>query len=138
MELDRINFMLSSYLRIRLKKIEKYAMWLLKQNDVAGILSPHELQFATRYIDLLERHLNVCFLDFIPSRYRSLTNEITGEDMVRAPNLQDFVFLRVKEDIGVFALSEDGDEIELHANDILAACYAPFKGLLLEDKVELI
>lgn len=135
MELDRINFMLSCYLRIRLKKIEKYTVWLLQKNDVAGILSPHELKYAKRYLDLFERHLNICFLDFIPQQYRSLM----GDDMIRAPNLNDPVFLRVKEDVGVFDLSGDGEsEVELRANDILAASYLPFKGLLLEDKVELI
>lgn len=139
MELDRINFMLSCYLRIRLKKIEKYAMWLLKRNDVAGILSPHELRYATQYLNLLEKHFNICFLDFIHPKFRSLTGDTAGGDeMVRAPNLTDFVFLRVKEDIGVLDLSEDGDEVNLSANDILAGSYLPFKGLLLEDKVELI
>lgn len=46
MELDRINFILHAYHRCRLKKLEKYATYIItaKQTDRC---SPHELKFVT-------------------------------------------------------------------------------------------
>ena len=46
MELDRINFVLHAYHRCRLKKLEKYATYIItsKQTDRC---SPHELKFVT-------------------------------------------------------------------------------------------
>lgn len=55
---------------------------------------------------------------------------------VNEPDLDSFVFMRVKEDIGQFKYNDD-IEIPLASNDILAARYRPFKELLKDDGVEL-
>jgi len=39
MELDRINFMISSYLRIRLRKIEKFSIYMLRHENLLSLVS---------------------------------------------------------------------------------------------------
>jgi len=50
MDLDRTLFLLRSYLRLRLQKIEKYTMHISRFDDLLSRLSPQERQFAKRYI----------------------------------------------------------------------------------------
>ncbi|XP_075895064.1 DNA replication complex GINS protein SLD5 isoform X1 [Nelusetta ayraudi] len=98
MEIDRIRFMLSSYLRSRLQKIEKFFPHVLERQNSrkAGepsLLSPEEFSFAKEYYANTESYLRVVALRRMPSNLQSV-------DMLKAvpePCLDSFVFLRVKE-----------------------------------------
>lgn len=98
MEIDRIRFMLSSYLRSRLQKIEKFFPHVLEKHNSrqAGdpaLLSPEEFSFAKEYYANTENYLRVVALRRMPSNLQTV-------DMLKAvpePCLDSFVFLRVKE-----------------------------------------
>lgn len=47
-EIERIKYLLKSYLRTRLFKIEKFSLYLLRQENVGDILSANELEYARR------------------------------------------------------------------------------------------
>lgn len=55
LEVDRLRFMVTSYLRIRLKKVEDYVLYILQQeeerakNDLETYLSDNELSYAKSY-----------------------------------------------------------------------------------------
>lgn len=68
MEADRIHFMLVSYHRIRLKKIERFAAHLVFSGEGERRCSNHEMTFLNGYIDLLNSHLHTSFLSQLPSR----------------------------------------------------------------------
>lgn len=51
---------------------------------------------ASRYLDLLERHFNVSFLDQIPDRFRSLTDKNAEINMIEEPDVNHYVFLKVQ------------------------------------------
>ncbi|XP_036434201.1 DNA replication complex GINS protein SLD5 [Colossoma macropomum] len=98
MEIDRIRFVLSSYLRSRLQKIEKFFPHVLEKEKSRAdgdpsFLSPEEFAFAKEYLANTEVYLKAVALRHMPPNLQSV-------DMLKAvpePCLDSFVFLRVKE-----------------------------------------
>lgn len=139
MEMDRVRYVLTSYLRTRLKKIEKHTLFVLSDDRTRERLSDHEETFAKSFMKLLEKHLNNSFLSHIPDKFRGLDEQTQFEQMVEKPNIQRFVFMRVTEDVGAFDITQDGEsEVELNKGDILTAGYASIRELLDQKKVQLI
>eukprot|EP00483_Globobulimina_turgida_P004993 UN05003 len=60
-EIQRIKYILHSYLRIRLWKIQKYTLYLLTDIDSYNRLSLEEQNFVTKYSALNENHFRNCF-----------------------------------------------------------------------------
>lgn len=143
MEADRLQYMLASYLRGRIKKIEKYVLAILKSEQMTERLSDEEFTFAKGYADLLEKSYVNSFLQWIPQMFRDLVTQNSEVDMVEEPDLDAPVFMRVKQNVGAFEINPDGTgekvyEIDLNEGDILAASYRPFRGLLIDDRIDLI
>mmetsp|Transcript_30071 Transcript_30071/g.41954 ORF Transcript_30071/g.41954 Transcript_30071/m.41954 type:complete len:228 (-) Transcript_30071:175-858(-) len=137
MDIDRVTYLLNAYLRTRLKKIEKFVLYILQDQD--DRLSTDEYKFAEGYLNLTEEHFIKSFLQFIPDKFRELTDNDKLVDMVPRPSLQQHVFLRVNTDVPAFPLTEDGEqEVDLAKGDVFAASYFVFKDLLAEDKIALI
>ncbi|XP_078284952.1 DNA replication complex GINS protein SLD5 isoform X2 [Rhinoraja longicauda] len=98
MEMERIRYVLSSYLRSRLQKIEKFFPHILekersRQETEPSFLSAQEVAFAKEYASNCESHLKNLALKRMPPNLQAL-------DVIKAvakPNLDSFVFLRVKE-----------------------------------------
>ncbi|RVE68381.1 hypothetical protein OJAV_G00091540 [Oryzias javanicus] len=98
MEVDRVRFVLASYLRSRLQKIEKFFPHVLEREKTRAdgepsLLSPEEFAFAKEYYDNTEAYLKAVALKRMPPNLQSI-------DMLKAvpePCLDSFVFLRVKE-----------------------------------------
>ncbi|XP_015263662.1 PREDICTED: DNA replication complex GINS protein SLD5 [Gekko japonicus] len=98
MEVERIRYVLSSYLRCRLRKIEKYFPHILEKEKTRAegdpsILSPEEFAFAKEYMANTEAHFRNMALKHMPPNLQKV-------DLLKAvakPNLDSFVFLRVKE-----------------------------------------
>ncbi|XP_067857737.1 DNA replication complex GINS protein SLD5 isoform X1 [Heptranchias perlo] len=98
MEIERIRYILSSYLRSRLQKIEKFFPHILEKEKSRleadpSYLSQQEFAFAKEYTANCETHLKNLGLKHVPSNLQVL-------DLIKAvpkPNVDSFVFLRVKE-----------------------------------------
>ncbi|XP_061527467.1 DNA replication complex GINS protein SLD5 [Phycodurus eques] len=98
MEIDRIRFVLCSYVRSRLQKIEKFFPHVLEKEKSRSkgepsLLSPEEFAFAKEYAGNTEDHMKSAALSHMPPILQTL-------DMLKAvpaPCLDSFVFLRVKE-----------------------------------------
>ncbi|XP_060712397.1 DNA replication complex GINS protein SLD5 [Hemiscyllium ocellatum] len=98
METERIRYVLSSYLRSRLQKIEKFFPHILEKEKSRleaepGYLSPQEYTFAKEYAANCETYLKGLALKHMPPNLQAL--DISKA--VPRPNLDSFVFLRVKE-----------------------------------------
>lgn len=120
LDVDRLQFILTSYLRTRLLKIEQHVMYILLHQDYVERLSEHEAKFASNYVDLLAEHFHTSLLDLIPERFRELDDDSDEAKMsipnyyccilkylnllylVPAPNKESFVFIKVLEDVGEF------------------------------------
>ncbi|KAL3581969.1 hypothetical protein D5086_016301 [Populus alba] len=100
MDLDRTQFLLRSYLRVRLQKIEKYLFYVLKTDEYLNRLSKQEQMFARRCTDDLGSHLDETVLAKLPDNYQSILKQsITSEedDMVPVPRLDTFVICKAKQ-----------------------------------------
>ncbi|KAK7463984.1 hypothetical protein BaRGS_00038024, partial [Batillaria attramentaria] len=108
MEIDRVRFILSSYLRLRLQKIEKYSSHVLEQEgrrkaDDNPLMSEAEEQFARNYLDSMKTHFSALALRHMPTNMQTVDKELSG---VR-PNMDSYVFLRVNENTENVLIEED-------------------------------
>ncbi|XP_077220582.1 DNA replication protein-like protein [Tasmannia lanceolata] len=141
MDLDRTLFLLRSYLRIRLQKIEKYVIHISK-TQLWNRLSEQEQKFAKRCTDIMEKHLEQSVLVRLPYGYQSILKQsISSEedDMVPEPHLDTFVFCKSKGSVGAFQLDDVGAEIvDLVADDLYVVRYKSIKGLLENGRIDLV
>lgn len=136
MEIDRIRYVLSSYLRTRLEKIERCAHYLLDKDASVkdpseAVLSPEETSYARGYLSSMENHFQKVVLQQMPENLRSFD---AAKVSVR-PNLESYIFLKVKETTnGVLVEDDTGDgrdeEVDLEEGSQYLMRYNTVKDLL--------
>lgn len=139
MELDRINYLLRSYYRVRIKKIEKIILFIFKDQDTFDKLSKAEQEFAISYMNLVEGHFNRSFLSMLPEKLRKLDKDGNVDHAV-PPELDRFVFCRMKRTLGSYAVSEEPTDptIYLEDADIVVTRYSKIRDMLKDETAELI
>nr|XP_025651412.1 DNA replication complex GINS protein SLD5 isoform X2 [Arachis hypogaea] len=146
MDLDRTLFLLRSYLRIRIQKIEKYMFHIRKSDELWNRLSKGEKDFASRCIDDLKHHLEESVLSKLPENYQSVEKQSViseEDDMVPEPHLDTFVLCRSKEYLSGIQL-EDGpvDDrsklFEMEPGVLYFICYKSIKPLVESGKIDLL
>ncbi|XP_076439737.1 DNA replication complex GINS protein SLD5-like [Babylonia areolata] len=144
MEVDRIRFIVASYLRIRLQKIEKFTSDVLwreeqKKEDDEPLMSDSEREFARKFLALKKTHFDTLALKHMPPNMQSAEKEMEGVK----PKLDSYVFLRVKESSENVLVEEDtidaGEElIDLEKGDQHIIRYKPIASLVHSGAVSLI
>ncbi|XP_069473787.1 DNA replication complex GINS protein SLD5 [Ambystoma mexicanum] len=119
MEIERVRFVLSSYLRSRLMKIEKYFPHVLEKeksraDGAPSDLSAEEFAFAKEYMANTENHLKNVALKHMPPNLQA----VEMLKSVPKPNLDSFVFLRVKEEQRNILVEPETDEQREYAIDL--------------------
>jgi len=138
METERIKFVLRSYLRTRLNKIEQYTPYILATPEVQVNLSELEQNHVQQYGQLVAEHFMVSTLNQLPAHMQSLADENPNmPSMITEPNTSTAVFVRAMEDCGHITLS-DGKSFELLKGSIRLIQYNLIEQLLLRGQVELI
>lgn len=132
-DLDRIKFGLARYLRVRLAKIESYA-WKYSAQDEEFVskLSDTEQAYAKRYVDLLSHHYSETVLSHLPTEFSAFPGNSAsdGANPAFSPDLNTYVFCRVKDEGGV-EVQLDGDEHTFLENEsIHVVRYPPVKELV--------
>lgn len=93
MELERIRYIMASYLRCRLQKIETYTKHILKEESARIAeekrLSPEETKFAQEYYENIEECFQHVALQYMPNTQRS-----EAEQRLVRPNLMSHVFIK--------------------------------------------
>lgn len=138
MEIDRIRFMLTSYLRVRLLKLEKYVFYIMATADFHNRLSPGEFEYAKQHLNNIGSHFNDLVLNHLPDKFKGLDETKT---QLAKPPLNEFVFCRVKKDIGdvdVGDLDLAGGHVDLEKDDAYLLRYIAIQTQLYEGKVDLI
>ena len=141
MEVTRLNYIVTSYHRTRLRKIQQYPMHIYRDSELRQRLSKAELAFLSNYIDLISRHMEQTVTNNLPPQFRSLTDEGSGGSvsMIPHPNLNKYVFMKAKEDIGDIEIVDGPEGVQtINKDDIFAVIYEPIEHLLLDGKIELI
>lgn len=132
MDVARMRFVLSSYLRVRLLKICKFTTHLLLEHRAR--LSKAEGDFALSYIRSMENHFHQAFLDRVPTMLHKLDegpSEVVSVNMVTEPDRNTFVYLRVNDPS---AYQDAG----VSKGDILLARYASVFDKMERGEVELL
>uniref|UniRef100_A0A8D0GU22 DNA replication complex GINS protein SLD5 n=1 Tax=Sphenodon punctatus TaxID=8508 RepID=A0A8D0GU22_SPHPU len=119
MEVERIRYMLNSYLRCRLRKIEKFFPHILEKEKSRAegepsTLSPEEFAFAKEYMANMETYMRSVALKHMPPNLQ----RVDLLNAVPKPNLDSFVFLRVKERQESILVEPETDEQREYVIDL--------------------
>lgn len=118
LELERIKFLITSYLRTRLKKIECFCVRVLEEeanrSEEDAYLSPAELKFAKEFALNTDNHFDT-LLRHMPQFY----DKLDRNKKVIEPNLNSFVFLKCNKHIDsvIIKNSLEGQEEEIMLED---------------------
>ena len=130
LELERVRYVLSSYLRNRLSKMEKYADYTAAEDY--GNLSSEEEKFLREYIEHMDTLFENLALRHMPPNLRTM-----DKDKAKVtPNLDDFVFARANENISEVMVEDEVIKFEKDSVHILK--YSAVKSLVEKGRVDLI
>ncbi|OCH91540.1 hypothetical protein OBBRIDRAFT_792133 [Obba rivulosa] len=137
-EIERVKFVIRSYTRTRLYKIEKYARYIVSTPELHEKLSKAELDHAQRYARLVEYHFNQTVLQSLPSEQRSLDdNAHFMPSMVTQPDKLRPVFVHARQACPPVRLP-DGSALTMPKGQISLTPYYVVEQLLLRNEVELV
>ncbi|RNA08804.1 DNA replication complex GINS SLD5 [Brachionus plicatilis] len=145
LELDRIKYMLYSYLRIRIKKIEQFASSILEEDvrrhsNIRSKLSAEEFAYASEYLKNVRAHLTSSVLEHLPSNLQDLNEAVAT---VPRPDMDKFVFLKTMDSIkGILIddMTNDGrnEIIDMDKDDLYIMRYNPIKSYVNSGEIQLI
>lgn len=136
-ELERWKYLVRSYLRARLAKLDKYTLHYLSPTNRTR-LAPSEISFANRHQVLLYKHYMSSFLHTFPPHMRGI-NDTTVVSMVDAPDLDTAVFIRTLRECVVKGKGvASDDKFEASPGEVLIARWSDVKQLVLEGDAELV
>ncbi|KAL9407618.1 hypothetical protein AB3S75_046204 [Citrus x aurantiifolia] len=133
MDLDRAQFLLRSYLRVRLQKLEKYMFYIWKNESLWSRLSDPEKMFVQRCIDDMEKHLQETVLSKLPDNYQSVRRQSViseEDDMVPEPQLDTFIACKARNRFVSLRLADSERPLEMERHDVSFVLYK-----VIEDKI---
>lgn len=143
LELSRIRYIINSYLRTRLDKIELYTYSILDQESKRSsdelYLSEGEFQFAKDYFANMQTAFQTLALRHFPRNMVSYE----ANKMAVLPALSSYVFVRACKDVsGLILPGEDSEgrdeEVDLDQDSQHIIPYQPVAHLVRDGSVELI
>ncbi|XP_028391094.1 DNA replication complex GINS protein SLD5-like [Dendronephthya gigantea] len=138
LEIQRIRYVISSYLKIRLKKIEKYAFHIMEpsldKTDYISHLSAEEHVYAKEYCKNVEDLLKSLALDHMPPNLSSLDKKKS----VPQPNLDSYLFMKVLQPQDQVELDPDDQPADLEVGAQHLVRYSVIAPLLEKGAVALI
>merc|ERR1712224_46223 len=145
-ELSRLKYILSSYYKSRLQKIQHFVLHysrMLEQNITRNIFSNIEETFIKEYETAWTKHMNSCVTDYLPIQFQGLLHQVrskesTPPDMGRRPDLDRHVIFRALEDLNDIDDKEDVKLEDIEKGSRWVCRYSTISPLLQEDKIELI
>lgn len=135
MELERIRYIIASYLRHRLAKIELYGESILAEDaardEESKHLSESETVFAKAYVENMNSHFNHILLRHIPESFHDDPKKVK-------PNLMSTVFVRVNSASTSIVVNEEDEELEMRAGSQHVVPYKLIADLLRRNKLQLL
>lgn len=138
-ELERFKFLVRSYLRARIAKIDRHALHYLSSAALRARLSPTELGYATRHQALLHNHYLGSFLSSFPANLQNLNDTSGSITMIDTPELEKAVFIRLLKDAVVQGKGTDVDgRMEGKEGDIAILRWSDAKAFVESARAELV
>lgn len=109
-EIERVKFIIRSYIRCRLSKVDKYSIYLRQINEqfmnqenkedtvmspLEELLSEEEIQYHQRHFSLILNLLNESVLKYMPDELQAINDTEGSVNMVDEPDWNKFVFIKV-------------------------------------------
>ena len=142
LEISRIKFIINSYLRVRLAKIQSYIFHYkksgLEYENNPTRMTPEEARFANSYCQNLTEHFDVLAMRHVPGGW-----DPAKVPSVPSPNLGQAVFVEVREacpglDVADPAGAGRDDTVDLIKGDQLMVQYSSVARLLEDGNMQLI
>ncbi|KAK4548962.1 hypothetical protein LTR36_008735 [Oleoguttula mirabilis] len=148
-ELERFKFLVRSFLRARIAKIDKYPHHYraeaLKESQAtlstpSPLLSHLEQQYLQSHQGLLSQHYHSSFLSSFPTALQKLDDTAGGISMVDKPEEDSAVFCRVLRDAGSVEIqgATSASEAELRRGDVFVIRWSAVSDAVKRGDVELI
>ncbi|EAA01611.5 AGAP001166-PA [Anopheles gambiae str. PEST] len=137
MEVERIRFIVASYLRCRLQKLETYAPHIIEVESGrprnSKRLSAAEHKFAVDFHESVENHFNELVTRHMPQNHQD-------DERARRviPNLDTHVFARARQDVGEYSLAGGELSVNIRAGAVHLFRYCDIEPLIIEGQLELI
>lgn len=138
-ELERFKFLVRSFLRSRIAKIDKHTLHYLSASELRARLSSTELAYATRHQALLHNHYLSSFLGSLPQGLQNLNDTAGNVSMIDAPDLDAAVFVRMLRDKDVHGRGTDADNtLPSSIGDVLIMRWSSARDLVDDGIAELV
>ncbi|KAF1834858.1 GINS complex, Sld5 component [Decorospora gaudefroyi] len=131
-ELERFKFLVRSFLRARIKKIDTYPLHIKALHNTSldtpfPLLSPSELQYLTSHQALLSNHYSSSFLSQFPASLQRLDDTAGGISMVDRPDEDKAVFVRALRDVGEIFVEGTDRRFEMKRGDVWVVRWSAVK-----------
>ncbi|XP_008557310.1 DNA replication complex GINS protein SLD5 [Microplitis demolitor] len=138
MEIDRIRYLISSYLRTRLEKIELYAIDIIKEeakrSENDRYLSDAELKFARDWAMNMETLLKSIVLQHLPGTFQ----ELEIDKLTVKPNLNSHVFIRANKTVEGVIIPGTDEELNITEGSQHLVQYKAIAHLVKDGSVKLL
>lgn len=136
MEVNRIRFILASYHRCRLEKIETFVTYLVRRDNAVSaeerVMSPGELKFAEEFLASQKSH----FLNEAVRYMPQVDEEQTTPEV--QPNLHSSVFIDILKPSQSILVNNRSEEVELPLGSRHLLPYDDVSGLIKDGSAVLI
>ncbi|KAF2822799.1 GINS complex, Sld5 component [Ophiobolus disseminans] len=131
-ELERFKFLVRSFLRARLNKIDQHPLHIQSLHDASldmlqPLLSHSEYQYLTSHQSLLAAHYSTSFLGQFPASLQRLDDITGGISMIDKPDEDKAVFVRVLRDIGDIAVEGTDRRFNMKRGDVWVVRWSAVK-----------
>ncbi|PVU98646.1 hypothetical protein BB560_005626 [Smittium megazygosporum] len=138
-DVERTKYIIRSYLRTRIQKIEENFSWYATTDPKLSNITKLELDFAKNLEKSIHKYYNDSFLNDLPQQLRALDGtDPEGLSLIPEPNLNAAVFVIILKGVGDFQLASSGDVIQMNKNNIFITSYSNIAPLLESGHAKLI
>ncbi|KAL8938805.1 MAG: hypothetical protein Q9211_003035 [Gyalolechia sp. 1 TL-2023] len=137
-ELERFKFLVRSFLRTRIAKIDQHTLYILNNRTQSALLSWSELQYANAHQTSLETHYGSSFLSHFPTSLQRLDDTAGGISMIEQPDVDKAVFIRVLRDREEPIIVEGTDIVlQMRRGDVYVVRWSAVRDSVLSGDAEL-
>ena len=123
----------------RLLKIENAVEYLEVNSDVHDRLSFNEKKYHAKLKELNDAHFDELAFGKLPDGVKGTVLETDRDRLAHShPNLQEFVFCKVTEDIRNVEVSPDLEPMNLDRGDVHVMQYAAVQQYVLDEAIQLL
>lgn len=137
-EIERIKYLIRSYLQTRIYKIDKYGAYLLQTPESLACLSLPEIEYLKKHQEILKSFYGSAVLKHLPKKLQRWDNTEAGVSMMEKPDLERAVFCRVINTVEQEIVISKDETITLSRGNIYLVKYKVIRPFLRTGDVELV